>query len=323
MRPGAAAATIGRVAMSVPRRLFRAGRASGRALLIVCWTLIAFAVQRLMLALPGRGKIVFARVYWATVCNLLGMQVRLVGDLGALRRRAGRRPVLFVSNHSSWMDIPVLGGQVEAAFIAKREVGSWPLIGTLSRLGRTSFVSRNPALAAREGADMSERLRSGDSLILFPEGTSSDGSRVLPFHAGFFSLAKPLASREGQPVPLAAIPIIQPVSLVYDRLAGMPVGRSGRPVFAWFGDMDIASHFWRFAKWRGARATVLLHEPIDPADYPSRKALAASTWSVIAEGAAALRQNRPADPLPARDAAGTRPRNDQPDRSRKPTAVAA
>ncbi len=313
----AAAAALTRAAMSAPRRAFRGGRAALRIIAIVAWTLVSFAIQRLMLAVPGRGKITFARIYWASVCRIMGMQVRVVGDLGAVRARAGRRPVLFVSNHSSWVDVPVLGGQLEAAFVAKSEVGSWPLIGTVARLGRTAFVSREPARAAREGEAMAERLRRGDDLILFPEGTSSDGSRVLPFHAGFFSLAKPLPGRDRVPVPLEAIPIVQPVSLVYDRLGGMPVGRAGRPIFAWFGDMDIATHCWRLAKWRGMRATILLHEPLDPADFPSRKALALSCWSVIADGAALLRQNRPAGPLEAK-----RPtRKDASDGARRPVAA--
>ena len=90
--------------------------------------------------------------------------------------------------------------------------------------------------------------------MLFPEGTTSDGSRVLPFRSAFFALA------EGARTP----PLIQPVSVVYDRLGGLPTGRASRPVFAWYGDMDIASHFWRFAQHRGLRVSVLLHAPLDP-----------------------------------------------------------
>ena len=71
------------------------------------------------------------------------------------------------------------------------------------------------------------------------------------------------------------------------------MGRASRPVFAWYGDMDLASHFWRLAQHRGLRATVLLHAPVDPAAYPSRKALAAAVWQTVADGAATLRQNRP------------------------------
>jgi 1-acyl-sn-glycerol-3-phosphate acyltransferase len=112
-------------------------------------------------------------------------------------------------------------------------------------------------------------------------------------------MAKP--AERGVPASVEGLasqaPLVQPISLVYDRLAGMPVGRAGRPFFAWFGDMDLASHFWRLAQWRGMRATVLLHEPLDPADYATRKELAAAAWEAVASGAATLRQNRPAVPL--------------------------
>ena len=83
-------------------------------------------------------------------------------------------------------------------------------------------------------------LKAGDNLILFPEGTSSDGSRVLPFRTSFFAVAEVRAGEDRSELPL-----IQPVSVVYDRLGGLPTGRASRPVFAWYGDMDIASHFWR------------------------------------------------------------------------------
>ena len=102
-------------------------------------------------------------------------------------------------------------------------------------------------------------LKAGDNLILFPEGTSSDGSRVLPFRTSFFAVAEARAGEERSELPL-----IQPVSVVYDRLGGLPAGRASRPVFAWYGDMDIASHFWRLAQHIGLRATVLVHTPLDP-----------------------------------------------------------
>ena len=88
-------------------------------------------------------------------------------------------------------------------------------------------------------------------------------------------------------------PLVQPVSVVYDRLAGLPVGNARRAVFAWYGDMDLASHFWQLAQWRSMRASILLHPPLDPADFPTRKALAQAAWDAVAEGAALLRQNRP------------------------------
>ena len=136
---------------------------------------------------------------------------------------------------------------------------------------------------------MQARLARGDNLILFPEGTSSDGSRVLPFRSPFFALA------EGK--DLAHQPLIQPVSVVYDRLNGLPVGRSSRPVFAWYGDMDIASHFWRMTQHLDMRVTVLLHAPLDPATFRDRKSLSQAVWQTVADGASTLRQSRPALPL--------------------------
>ena len=275
------------------RRVLRRVRAVRRALLILLFTLLCMPVQALLLALPGptlgRAKVRFARLYWAGVCRLLGLRVRVIG--ARLRRgAAGGRPVVFVSNHSSWVDVPVLGGRLDACFIAKEEVARWPLIAWIARLGRTVYVRRRRASTARERDDIRVRLAAGDNLFLFPEGTTSDGSRVLPFRSALFSVFAPAA--EGTLPPL-----LQPVSVVYDRLAYLPAGRATRPLFAWYGDMDIASHFWRLAQHRGLRATVLLHAPLDPAAFPSRKALAQATWQAVAQGAATLRQNRPARPI--------------------------
>jgi lyso-ornithine lipid O-acyltransferase len=273
--------------LSLPsnHKIVRRLRAIRRGILIVLWTLLSMLLQSAMVVLPGRGKVVFARLYWSTMCRLLGLKVRVIGP--RLRKRtAGGRPVVYVSNHSSWLDVLVLGGRLEACFIAKEEVAGWPMIGWVAKLGRTVYVRRRRASTPGERDAMRQRLSNGDNLILFPEGTTSDGSRVLPFRSAFLSIAELPATPDGKP------PLVQPVSVVYDRLAYLPAGRATRPLFAWYGDMDIGSHFWRLAQHRGLRATVLLHAPLDPADFPSRKALAQATWMAVADGAAALRQNR-------------------------------
>ena len=263
------------------RSLLRALRAIRRGGLVIVWTLPALLVQAVLIRLPGAAKARFARFYWRIVTRLLGLRVRVVGQ--RLRSRTGDgRPVVFIANHSSWLDIVTLGGLIEACFVSKAEVGRWPGVGIVAKLGRTVFVSRRAGETARERDEMRARLTSGDSLILFPEGTSSDGSRVLPFRTAFFSIV------EGERPPL-----VQPVSLVYDRLGWLPTGRAARAMFSWYGGMDLAPHFWRFAQQRGVRATVVFHPPLDPAAFPSRKALAQAAWTVVAEGAAALRQNRP------------------------------
>lgn len=268
------------------RRISRDLRAVRRIALFLLWVFVGICVQGVLIWLPGRAKVVFPRWFWSGCCRLIGLKVRAIGMLAPSEEK---RRVVFVSNHSSWLDIPVLGSQVEACFISKDDVAEWPVVRTVARLGRTVFVSRQRGRTARERDLMRARIEAGDNLILFPEGTTSDGTRVLPFRSSFFAVA------EGDNPPL-----IQPVSVAYDRLSGLPTGRATRPLFAWYGDMDMASHFWRLAHHRGLRASVLLHAPLDPTGFADRKALAVAVWHAVADGAATLRQNRPAKPLAAR-----------------------
>jgi 1-acyl-sn-glycerol-3-phosphate acyltransferase len=284
--------------------LARRFRAARRGALIVALTLPSMLVQAVCLALPGQAKVRFPRYFWGRFATTLGLDVRVVGELAS---RHTNRPVIFVSNHSSWVDVPVVGAVLPGSFVAKGDIEGWPVVRTIARLGRTVFVSRQRGSTARERDAMQAVLSRGDNLILFPEGTSSDGSRVLPFRSSFFALA------EGKGIEdPARRPLIQPVSVVYDRLNGLPAGRSSRPVFAWYGDMDIASHFWRMTQHLDMRVTVLLHAPLEPAMFPDRKSLSQAVWQTVADGASALRQNRPAKPLsvePVRpeDLAGSEP----------------
>lgn len=262
-------------------------RALRRTLWIALFLPIAMAVQAVLLLLPGREKEAFAAFFWATISRMLGLAVRVIGAPARQGTNGPQRPIIYVCNHSSWLDIAAIGGQITGRFVAKDDVAAWPIISTIARLGRTVFVSRHRGRTLLERDAMRDVLAAGDDLILFPEGTSSDGSRVLPFRSAF------LAAAYADPKPL-----IQPVSVVYDRLAGLPVGHASRDVFAWYGDMTLAPHFWQVAQYRGKRVTLLFHTPMDPADYADRKALTQAIWQVVADGAAALRQNRPARPLP-------------------------
>lgn len=255
-------------------------RAVRRLALVALWTLFCLPIQAALVALPGRAKAGFARLYHRGLCRIIGLKVQVVG------LPSEHRPVLFVSNHSSWVDILVLGGVLHARFVAKAEVDGYPLVNVIARLGRTVFVSRNRGTTGREADAMKQVMQGGDSLILFPEGTSNDGTRVLPFRSSFFGIAAEAAE-------------VQPVSVVYDRLAGLPTRRRDRAIFAWFGDMDLGSHSWQLLRRRGARVTVLLHQPFPPEALRNRKDMALECERVVAWGAAALRQNRGVEPLKA------------------------
>jgi 1-acyl-sn-glycerol-3-phosphate acyltransferase len=241
---------------------------------------VALPVQAVLLALPGRAKARFARVYHQVLCRLIGLQVQVVGEV------CRDRPVLYVANHSSWLDILALGGVLEGCFVAKAEVDDYPLVNIIARLGRTVFVSRSRGTTGREADAMKTLMQGGDSLILFPEGTSNDGTRVLPFRSAFLGVAK--EARQ-----------VQPISVVYDRIGGMPALRRDRPSFAWYGDMELGSHSWQLLRRKGARVTVLLHQPFAPHAMPDRKVMTRECARVVSAGAAELRQNRPVQPLSA------------------------
>src|SRR5206468_8064053 len=138
---------------------------------------------------------------------------------------------LFAANHISYTDITILGSLIPGSFIAKTEVAGWPFFGWLAKLQRSVFVDRRVHSTATQRDAISDRLAAGDALILFPEGTSGDGNRVLPFKSALFG-----ALERGKDLPPVTV---QPVSLAYARLDGMPIGRLYRPFFAWYGSVEL------------------------------------------------------------------------------------
>lgn len=201
-----------------------------------------------------------------------GLDVEVTGEAVATARR------LTVCNHVSYLDIPVLASLMpEATFIAKAEVKSWPVFGILARLARTAFIRREPTQAAAQRTQLQRRLDDGDSLILFAEGTSSDGTGVLPFKSALFSLAEQVPGDEGF--------VIQPVSIAYTRLAdGRPLIGGLEDFYAWHGDMTLGPHLGRVLGLRGAKVRVHFHEPIAVEAGMTRKALANVTHAKVSEG---------------------------------------
>jgi 1-acyl-sn-glycerol-3-phosphate acyltransferase len=235
-------------------------------------TFALIGVQALLLALKSPLAAEFPRLYHRMCCRILGFRIAAKGA------PSERRPMLFVVNHVSYTDITILGALIRGSFVAKSEVARWPLFGVLAKLQRTVFIERRAHRTAAQRGAIASRLAAGDGLILFPEGTSSDGNRVLPFKSALFSAAE--SAIGGAPV------VVQPVSLAYVRLNGVPMGRLYRPFFAWYGDMEMAPHLWTLLGFGIVTVSVEFHEPVLASAFPSRKALAAHCRSVIAEGVA-------------------------------------
>ncbi len=171
--------------------------------------------------------------WWHRVAHrLLGLKIHIHGDLDR------RRPLLIAANHSSWKDIIVLAAVADVVFIAKSEVKSWPLFGWLARWQRSVFIERERR--RQTGSQVSEvarRLADGEIVVLFAEGTTSDGNRLLEFKSSLFGAAA--AALETSPTGNVAI---QPVAIAYTHAHGLPLGRYSRPLAAWPGDTELTPH---------------------------------------------------------------------------------
>jgi len=254
-----------------------------RLALYFAWTFSLMPAQWVGMALQCRWATTLPAFYHRWCCRILGFRVRLIGQPTA------ERPTLFAANHVSYTDITVLGSLIRGSFIAKAEVANWPFFGRLAKLQRTVFVDRQIRSIATQRDAISQRLVAGDALILFPEGTSGDGNRPLPFKTALFGAAEGTGCT--RPV------VVQPVSLAYTRLDGIPLGRSMRPFFSWYGAMGLVPHLWEMIGLGTLEVVVQFHPPTLLADCGSRKALARYCYARIAGGMAGALFGRP-QPMP-------------------------
>ena len=256
-----------------------------RGLLIAAFfftmTPLLISVQWLLdkLKLPGCGTIAVG--YYRVLCRLLRIHIRVVGE------PVIDRAVLFVSNHVSWADILVIGTIVPVAFVAKREVASWPLIGVTPKLQRTVFVDRARRHQTSQAINqIVQRLASGTSVVLFAEGTSSDGNRVLPFRFALIGAVEEAGAQAARGI------LIQPMSIGYNGLHGIPIGRQHRPLVAWYGDLDFVPHIKEFIARGAVDAVVSYGDPVPADGRADRKAMTKSLEDQVRALNAAMLRGR-------------------------------
>jgi 1-acyl-sn-glycerol-3-phosphate acyltransferase len=209
------------------------------------------------------------RLWHRAVTRALGVHSKLIGTLAT-------GSVLYVVNHLSWLDIPVLGSHLKGSFVAKAEVGDMGFVGFLADLQETIYVERaRPSRSASQADEIHQRLALGDNIILFPEGTSNDGVRILPFKSTLFSVIEGAGSESFR---------IQPVTLAYTHLNGLPLTRNRLIELAWIGDMELGPHAIDCMRLGRIDARILCHHPVRRADFADRKALARHCRAVIADG---------------------------------------
>ena len=236
-------------------------------------TLLGIPVQWLLLKLRSPAARTLPWRYHKLVAALFGIHIKVIG------RPVTGEGVLMVANHTSWADIVIFSAATPLSFVSKAEVARWPLFGTLARLQRSVFVERHRRSATGETRDViRERLLDGDTLLLFPEGTSHDGNTVLPFKSALLGAAE--ARLAG-----GAHVKVQPVSTAFTGLHGLPMGRENRPLFAWYGDMEMVPHLWEALLAGPLDVVVQFHQPLS-LDVMDRKTLARRAEELVREGQA-------------------------------------
>ena len=220
----------------------------------------------------------FRRWYYVFLARLVGIKVVIRGA------QATARPRLVVSNHISYFDIIALGTVIKGEFVAKSELAGWPFFGTIAKIARVVFINRKRQAAGDARDQIQDRLDAGATLIMFPEGTSGDGNRMKPFKSALFAVAERQAK--------GAAVTIQPVSLAYTRLNGLPMGVGWRPLVAWYGDMDLMPHLRRLLQLGTVTCEITFHPAVTANDFAGRKVLAAHCEQVTRDGFARLLAGR-------------------------------
>lgn len=265
----------------------QAVRAAAILLAFLLATLVLIPWQQSAVRLGLRRRKSFPHRYHRFLCRLFGIRV-------SVRGLPTPRGVLMVANHTSYFDIIVLSAAARVSFIAKSEVAKWPLFGTLARLQETVFIDRAKRSQAVEARDLiRQRLLEGDALVLFPEGTSNDGNRVLPFKSALMGAAEAEMGKDADG-RVRHVPV-QPVSVSYVGLYGLPMGRDMRPLFAWYGDMELVPHLWEATKTGPFEAIVEFHPPLSVDGAAGRKALAAAAEAMVRRGQARALAGFPAE----------------------------
>lgn len=232
--------------------------------LLVIVSAIMFPVHLLLLWLKHPWRVRMPRYWHRIALKLIGVRVATRGVL------EGRRPLMIASNHSSWLDILVLASVADVAFVAKIEVRDWPVFGLLSRLQRSVFVEREQRRKSQDQAnEIAERMNAGEIVVLFPEGTTSDGNHLFPTKSTLFA-----AATSAVPTAPEGRVFVQPVAVAYTRIHGMPMGHYHRPVTAWPGDVPLLPHLIGVLETGALDVEVSFGTPIEVTAATNRKVLA-------------------------------------------------
>ena len=240
-------------------------RAVALVLLVLAGLLTLLLVVRF---LPVRRQAAVRRAWSKLLLRLCGMRLRASGALPAEEpaEEPAMLPNMVVMNHVSWLDIFVLNAVAPSTFIAKSEIRRWPVLGALVAASGTMFIERSSRHAVHAtNREMVRRIRRGERIAFFPEGTTSDGREPLPFHASLFAVAAP-QSRDGIQA------VVQPAVICYFH-RGQPTD-----IPAYIGGQTLVASLFTVMSTSGLEARLEILEPMHglPSDM-TRQQLALAT----------------------------------------------
>ena len=195
-----------------------------------------------------------------------GIRVTIVGEISS------SRPLLLVSNHFSYLDVFALGSVIPVRFSPKSDVRNWAVIGFLCKISEQIFIDRRISQTKNASASLGSAINENDIVSIFPEGTTNDGTNILPFKSSLFAIAenKNLA--------------VQPVTIIYTKLNNQPINANNRHQVGWYGDMEFFPHFMQFLQQKSLEVKLVFHSSINSKNFASRKELASYCYEKVLLG---------------------------------------
>mgnify|MGYP000088347658 FL=1 len=205
--------------------------------------------------------------FYHKIClRIFGIKIKTFGKISI------NSPILLISNHASYLDIIILGSLFKTSFIAKKEISKWPLLGILAKLQNTIFIDRRVSSLKNQENQIIKHLNEKKNLVIFPEGTSSDGNRVLPFKSSLFNIfEKNLNSKI----------LVQTITIVYKKINGIPMNRIERKNITWHSNMDLIPNIFNVLKKLSIEVEVIFNDEFLPSKEYDRKKLALHCWEKI------------------------------------------
>ena len=254
------------------------------------------AIIRLIAFFTGTLILVFIHISWFILtrrmdvtmwfhkycCFLFNIHIHVIGESA----RQKSRPVIYLCNHMSYLDIIVLGSVIDGCFVAKSEVAKWPGFGFLAKLQKTIFIVRDKAALKESRKAIADAMADDNDIILFPEGTSTDGWDVQQFRAGLLGIFFPDEKGSGGDYEVIDNALVQPVAIKHIKTDGISVTKDRqdlRDLYAWYGDMDMAPHLWDFAHTLRTDVEIHMMRPLSTNDFVHRFDIANAAQERVAK----------------------------------------